>query len=396
MTVYNEEWVMSRTNRNHGLEPIKRILNELGNPQDAVRTIHIAGTNGKGSVTNDLKEILMAQGCKVGMFTSPHLVSHRDRIRINDQWISEEVFQKYLLDHIDAVNREDLGMFEIDCLIAFLWFKDQKVDYALIECGLGGRLDNTNVIKRPELEIVTTIAYDHMNILGNTLEKIAYEKAGIIMPNSVCVIGYLPSEVIPVFVQKAAEENASLIQCAKYEDLGGQSLRFDGDTYTLSSLASYQKINASIALEGARQLGIDIHSSAVKDALYNAHWAGRFEIVRRDPVVVLDGAHNEEGMRALIGSFGVLPRPLTVVFSALKDKPGQTMAGLLKANSDRLIVTQFVNKRADTVQGLTVEGCETISSWQQAVDTAILETDPKGSIVITGSLYFISLVRAYL
>lgn len=393
MTDYNEEWVMSRKNRNHGLGPIKRVLAKLGNPQDAVHTVHIAGTNGKGSVTNDLKEILMAHGYKVGMFTSPHLVSHRDRIRINDTWISEEVFHQYLMENIKDVEEEDLGMFEIDCLIAFAWFAEEKVDYALIECGLGGRLDNTNVIARPDLSIITTIAYDHMNILGNRLEQIAFEKAGIIQKNTTCLLGYLPSQVYPVIARRSDRIHAKMVCCPGYDDLGREELRFDHDTYRLSSLASYQKKNAAVALEAAELLGVNIHDPFTKDALYEAQWAGRFEIVQKDPLVILDGAHNEEGMKALIGSFAKLPRPITVVFSALKDKPGQTMAELLKENSNRLLVTQFTNPRADALAGLEVPGCETFASWQEAVKTACIETPSSGSVVITGSLYFVSLAR---
>ncbi|MCH3960691.1 MAG: bifunctional folylpolyglutamate synthase/dihydrofolate synthase [Solobacterium sp.] len=396
MTEYNEAWVMSRRNPNHGLAPLKRVLASIGDPQDALCTIHIAGTNGKGSVTNDLKEILKAHGYKVGMFTSPHLVSHRDRIRINDDWISEEVFQKYLDVYLDAILREDLGMFEIDCLIAFSWFKDQKVDYALIECGLGGRLDNTNVIAHPSLAIVTTVAYDHMNILGGRLQQIAFEKAGIIQKRSVCLIGHLPQNTLPVFRRKADRMQASLVQCPPFYDRGPQRFCFDQDEYEVSSFAAYQKYNAALALEGAKLLGISIHTDLTKQALYNAHWAGRFEIVSRKPLIILDGAHNEEGMHALIASMQPLPHPITAVFSALKDKPGQAMAQMLKENCDRLIITQFAGTRADSLADLMIAGCEAETSWQDAIEKAKRETAPEGSIVITGSLYFISLARKYL
>jgi dihydrofolate synthase/folylpolyglutamate synthase len=396
MTEYNEEWVMSRRNPNHGLAPLKRVLGAIGDPQDALHTIHIAGTNGKGSVTNDLKEILKAHGYKVGMFTSPHLVSHRDRIRINDNWISEEEFQKYLDAYLDAILREDLGMFEIDCLIAFAWFKDQKVDYALIECGLGGRLDNTNVIAHPELAVVTTVAYDHMNILGSRLPQIAFEKAGIIQKRTVCLVGALPQKVLPVFMHRAERMQASLVQCPPFYSHGPRRLYFDHDEYELSSLAEYQKYNAALALEGAKLLGIDIHTDLTKQALYNAHWAGRFEIVNRKPLIILDGAHNEEGMHALIASMQQLPHPITAVFSALKDKPGQAMAQMLKENCDRLIITQFAGTRADSLHHLMIDGSEAEMTWQDAIEKAKRETVLEGSIVITGSLYFISLARKYL
>lgn len=395
MTEYNEEWVMARTNRNHGLEPLRKVLAKHHNPQDQIHTIHIAGTNGKGSVTNDLKEILMSQGYRVGMFTSPHLVEHRDRIRINDEWIGEEVFQQYLMEDIVEIEQEDLGMFEIDCLIAFRWFMEQKVDYALIECGLGGRLDNTNVIRHPDLEIVTTIAYDHMNILGNRIQQIAFEKAGIMQENTVCLIGQLPKETIPVFTRRANRKHASLVKCPKFIDRGKQKFAFDGDEYKLSSLANYQKYNASLALEGAKLLGINIHTDIVKKALYQAQWAGRFEVIPGRPMLVLDGAHNPEGIAALIKSCKELPHPLTIVFSALKDKPGQVMARMLKENCDRLLITQFSGTRADTLVGLSIDGVECVPSWQEAIETAKKDTKEEGCILITGSLYFISLARAY-
>jgi dihydrofolate synthase/folylpolyglutamate synthase len=164
----------------------------------------------------------------------------------------------------------------------------------------------------------------------------------------------------------------------------------------LSSLAEYQKYNAALALEGAKLLGIDIHTDLTKQALYNAHWAGRFEIVNRKPLIILDGAHNEEGMHALIASMQQLPHPITAVFSALKDKPGQAMAQMLKENCDRLIITQFAGTRADSLHHLMIDGSEAEMTWQDAIEKAKRETVPEGSIVITGSLYFISLARKYL
>ena len=165
------EWVMQRKNRYHGLSPLRKACEKIGNPQDDLKIVHIAGTNGKGSTTNYLKDILIANGYKTGTFTSPHLIDHRDRIRINDAWIPEDKFLYYLNRYMDLILEYDLGMFEIDEMICFAWMKEEKVDYLLLETGLGGRLDNTNIIEHPVLEIITTIGFDHMNVLGNRLDR---------------------------------------------------------------------------------------------------------------------------------------------------------------------------------------------------------------------------------
>ncbi len=392
----NEEWVMNRRNRSHGLDPIRRALQSAGDPQDHLRTVHIAGTNGKGSTTNFLKDILVAQGYRVGTFTSPHLIAHRDRIRINDVWISEQEFADYLKKFKDVILTEDLGMFEIDTLIAFAWMKDQNVDYALMETGLGGRLDNTNVIRKPELEIITTIGFDHMAILGDRIQQIANEKAGIIMPYSRCVCGYLADNAKNIISRRAARVHAALSYVPAYRDFKDNSFGLFGDTYTLGSDASYQKKNASLALYAAKMLGINIHDERVKQAMQNSSWLGRFETVGTSPRVVLDGAHNEEGVRALAASMHVLPRPVVTVFSALRDKPGRQMGDILRAQSDHLIVTEFVNYRADTMTDLGDEEDEMYKDYRQALKRAYELAGVDGTVLITGSLYFISIVREYL
>ena len=391
--IYDEEWVMSRRNRSHGLGPIRRALKEAGDPQDHLKTIHIAGTNGKGSTTNFLKDILVSQGYKTGTFTSPHLIHHRDRIRINDVWITEEEFREYLYRFMDVILREDLGMFEIDTLIAFAWMRDMHVDYAIMETGLGGRLDNTNVIAHPELEIITTIGYDHMQILGSKLEQIAFEKAGIIMPYSRCICGYLKENCKNIISRKASREHASVSFVQKYDSLPGRMFRIFDDVYSCGSDARYQKANASLALYAAWMLGVNIHDQSVKEALSCSLWLGRFETVGEHPHVVLDGAHNDEGIRALVNSIPALPEPVITVFSALRDKPGRKMADLLRRNCDHLIITEFENYRADTKEGLGGEHDEMFSDYHDALKRAYELAGETGSVLITGSLYFISVVR---
>ncbi|MBR4162011.1 MAG: bifunctional folylpolyglutamate synthase/dihydrofolate synthase [Solobacterium sp.] len=387
------EWVMQRKNRYHGLSPLKKACEKIGNPQNDLKIVHIAGTNGKGSTTNYLKDILIANGYKTGTFTSPHLIDHRDRIRINDAWIPEEKFLYYLNRFMDLILEYDLGMFEIDELICFAWMKEEKVDYLLLETGLGGRLDNTNIIEHPVLEIITTIGFDHMNVLGNRLSQIAFEKAGIIKPYSRCAIGFLNEKAIPVIQKNAWRKHASVIPVNTYRPLSANMFVWQKESYKIQG-ASYQKRNACLALHAAWLLGMDVKTEKIKEAVYTSKWLGRFEKVHEHPLVILDGAHNEEGVLALIESMKNLPRPLTVLFSALKDKPAKKMAILLEKNCDHLIVTHFENQRSGDEKDFAVKNAKIIHDWQKAVNECLEQSQENVTIVITGSLYFISLVRA--
>ena len=262
--------------------------------------------------------------------------------------------------------------------------------------GLGGRLDSTNVLHHPRLEVITTIGYDHMDRLGSTLTAIAGEKAGIIKPGSRVVMGYLDPEAAAVIRQKAASQQAELIETPAYEDRGPQRFRLYGQDYAIASLAKYQIANAAVALCAARALGIDITSDAVKEAVRGSRWPGRFEPVAAHPLIILDGAHNPQGMAALTASFAALPRPLAVVYSALKDKQGRTMAKMLEGWCDRLYVTQFAAGRADSAAHLAPAPELIRTDWKQAVREAREFAGADGTVVITGSLYFISDARAWL
>lgn len=391
--IYNEEWVMKRKNLNHGLFPVRSVLKKLNNPQDHIKVIHVAGTNGKGSTCCYMKDILVSQGYRVGMFTSPHLITHRDRIRINDAYISHDTFEKYLLKHIEEIENLQLGMFEIDTIIAFEWFFDEKVDYAIIECGLGGRLDNTNVIQKPELEIITGISFDHMNLLGNRIEQIAFEKAGIIQPYSRCVTGHLSDQAECIIHRNAYRKKANVIPMHAYNVIDRDHFRYEGDIFQISVPAYYQMHNASLALRAAQLLGIDVHTKDVHDAVLNSCWLGRFEKIGDHPEMIIDGAHNTEGIEALCRSMKQLNGPVICVFSALKDKQVHQMNALLKRNCDQLIVTGFASERADTIEDLMIEGALEERNWEKAILLAKEMAGENGTVVITGSLYFISIVR---
>ena len=384
-------WVMGRKNPNHGLLPVRTVLREAGDPQDALKTVHIAGTNGKGSTVNYLRDILMAAGYTVGTFTSPHLQKHFDRIRINGKWIEEDVFQSYLDRFLPRIEAFGMGMFEIDTVIAFTWFRDMRVDYALIETGLGGRLDNTNVIAAPELEIITTIGRDHMNILGERISQIAFEKAGIIMPYSRCACGRLLPEAMQVIRKKAQRVHAA-VSVPQARITGTHSFVYRNCPYTVQG-GLYQKDNALLALHSAWLLGIDVSDAKIVQAVYDSFWAGRFEKISQDPLVILDGAHNEEGTAALAESMKILPKPRVCVFSALADKEGRKMVQTLEDACEQMILTHFDNARSSQqVEQLSASAVR-IHDWKEAIETGRKMCGQNGTLIITGSLYFVSLVR---
>lgn len=384
---------MARKNRRHGLLPLRNALHEAGDPQNALRIIHVTGTNGKGSTVNFLRAILQAHGFCTGTFTSPHLTDHRDRIRINDSWIEKEVFDSYLHEHMELIEKYDLGMFEIDFLIACLWFRDQKTDYAIMEAGLGGRSDSTNVVEHSLLSIITTIGFDHMALLGERISQIAFEKAGIIKENGRCLCGYIDEKLKRVIAMHAYRKHAACSFVPKYRS-SGKTMTFMDREYTVGS-GEYQKKNAALALRAAWMLGVDIRDGKTADAISNAQWKGRFETVCENPRIIIDGAHNEEGIRALCSCFSEFEKPLVIVFSALADKPQKKMISLLQKHASMLIVTHFENERSGDFESLKTDGALFDPDWKSALKTAC-EHVGSGTIVVTGSLYFVSETREYL
>lgn len=390
-----ETYVMSRRKQENENEfsDFKMCMEKLGNPYEALKIIHVAGTNGKGSTANYLSDLLQLKYDKVGLFTSPHLTCHRDRIRINGEWISEEDYLRIANQVYELIERYQLSMFTIVTMIAFLYFKEKQVDYVVLEVGIGGRKDTTNVITKPSLCIITSIGYDHMNLLGNTLKEIAFEKAGIIKENVPIVIGDMEEEPKLVIQEVAKENNAPFYEAFSYHDLGKQKIQIKDTIYTLATSAEYQKKNASLALKVWELLGFSITEPEVVTCIQNSMWKGRFEQIGN---IILDGAHNPEGIEALIQSFKNLERPIVVIFTALKDKQGKEMADALRKNADYFLVTEINYIRGNKAEALTESEEEIVSNWKDALKKAQAYVKDKGTIVISGSLYFISEARAYL
>lgn len=390
---FDENWVMRRRNPNHGLEPIRQVLARHGNPQNDLKFIHVAGTNGKGSVCCYIRDVLMAHGYRTGMFTSPHLIHHFDRITIDGKWITKDEYQHILDACIDDIIELNLGMFEIALLIALLHFKKQKTDYVVLECGLGGRLDNTNVIPSPVISVITTIGSDHAALLGNRVQQVAFEKAGIIREHVPVCVGLVSRKARGVIASVANRKHAPITFMKQVQVTGQNAFTYDHDVYELSSAAVYQKENALLALRVLKSIGIDIHDDATKQALHESSWKGRFEKVGTHPAIYLDGAHNKEGIEALVRNYSGLNRPVITVFSALKDKPGRWMASKLSQVSDELIITSINNGRFDSMDSLSIDGAAMVADENQAVDQAVKLAGENGTVVICGSLYFISDIR---
>lgn len=393
--------IEQRRNRGYGIEHFRKYMASLENPHDHLHIIHVAGTNGKGSTANDIRAILQEAGYRVGTFTSPYMITHLDRIRLNDAYISESAFVAITNTYYDSWMQWDLSMFEIDMCIACIYFLQQKADFCIFEVGLGGRLDFTNIV-RPLVSVITNIGMDHMEQLGDTYEKIAGEKARIIKTGIPVITAEEKASCLQVFDTIAHEMNTSCIRMKPvvHPRIVDEHACFSYGDYTdivLASQALYQCKNAALAIAVMQFLNtqgdIHIQEHQIRNGLKKAIWLGRFEIVSHNPVIILDGAHNVDGIHALCESLHDIPNPV-IIFSVLRDKNFMQMLRELQTISDEIIVTQTHNSRALDIHELQDNQQLTIiDDVQQALMTAKKKNRP---IVITGSLYFISELRAIL
>ncbi|NLC96774.1 MAG: bifunctional folylpolyglutamate synthase/dihydrofolate synthase [Erysipelotrichaceae bacterium] len=388
------DFVTNRKNINAGISNFLDVMNSLGNPQNDFKVIHVAGTNGKGSTVNFIKDVLINNGYKVGFYTSPHLIKHQDRIRINNEFISDEDFLYYLNKYIDIIEDRFLNMFEIDTLIMSFYFKENNIDFGLIEVGLGGRTDSTNIFESPLVCVITNIGYDHVERLGDTLDKIAYEKAEIIKPNTKVVVGNLQDIAMKVVYDKCEKVNAKIIHVKPHKVEDAHLFTYKNILYEIDNDAGYLIENACTALETLAVLNLNLDLNKIKTGIKNSHWPGRFERIKDN--IILDGAHNLEGIIALIKSLKLCKKPHVVIFSVLKDKPFDKMVRKLYDNCDCLIVTEFdfdrVKKAKDVASNLDVL---IIEDYKEAIKVG-MEKSASGTLFVCGSLYFISEVRNYL
>lgn len=406
---------------NFKIERVKGLLEELGNPQDRFKSIHIAGTKGKGSTCAVIFSILKEAGYKVGLYISPHLINFRERIKLGysdeteearERLISEEEICQLVEEVKPYVDKIDgLTFFEVYTALAFKFFARENVEFAVLETGLGGRLDATNVAK-PLVCGLTNISYDHMHILGKTLEQIAKEKAGIIKENSLVVTVPQSPEVWRVINKACQEKKARLYEVGRDflfdpvgQNLDGSIFDFRGifDNYEnlhIPLLGQHQLVNATLAL-GIIQLlrlhDIVISFLAIKKGLNNTRWPGRLHIIHKNPFLVLDGAQNAASARALKTAIGMLFvfKKLILILGVSKDKDVQGICENLCRQSNLIILTQVPGARALEVETLEKTAAKFNKNIKktinvaQAITVALENAGAQDLILVTGSLYLV-------
>ncbi|MEO6231160.1 MAG: folylpolyglutamate synthase/dihydrofolate synthase family protein [Ferruginibacter sp.] len=395
------------------------LCNAIGNPQNKFRSIHIAGTNGKGSTSHMLAAILQQAGYKTGLYTSPHLKDFRERIKIDGEMVSEAFVVDFVKDTLAIADAVQPSFFELTVAMAFEYFANEAVDIAVIETGLGGRLDSTNIIT-PLLSVITNIGYDHMNILGDTLEKISFEKAGIIKPNVPVVVGEYLEVTKPVFLQKAVESNAPVyfsedeFTILDIQSTTGQlicSIKNNNTdlakTYTLDLPGLYQAKNLRTvlcALTLLQEKGFNIQPADQKEALSNIKnltgLHGRWEVVGEHPLIVLDVAHNEDGMKQILKQVDLHKTTVSntaqihFVVGMVKDKEVAKVLSMLPADANyyftnaniprALLATELQEKAA----AYNLTGA-IYNNVMEAIDAAKKASDDDDLVIVCGSVFLV-------
>lgn len=386
-----------------GLERIGELCRRLGDPQKDLKFVHVAGTNGKGSICAMLTSMLMEDGRKVGTFTSPYIFSFRERMCVNGEMIPEETLAEICEEvrfHADAMD-DPPTEFELITAFAFVYFKREKCDVVILEAGLGGRLDSTNIIENSLVSIICGIALDHTEYLGDTTAKIASEKAGIIKQNGLAVVGRADEDAMSAIKAKAEEMNAG-IAAVDFGYLGNIRVSLSGCTFDFADMkdlyvplvGAYQPSNAAVAIIAAKILGIS--DECIRRGLAKVTWRGRFEVLSKDPVIIFDGGHNKDGAEAVANTLSALGIEKVVLLSAvMADKKYTEMIKILSA----FVHAVYTVAPADNPRALSADdyaaawNVESIPSdtvkegYEKALSRAKKEKLP---LLITGSLYIYS------
>jgi len=398
------DYIENKTNFQLGLLRVQDFLEKTNIPYENLKYIHVGGTNGKGSVSFYLSNILIDSGFKVGFFSSPSIEGHNDRIRINNQFIEDQAIVDFVNEYYDIIEETEVTMFEIDVLMALDYFSKREVDYVVMEVGMGGRYDGTNVIN-PLISIITNIGLDHMKYLGETKTDIAYNKAGIIKDNGLVITSEKDKECLKVIEDYALKKNAQVIEVGDPDVVSLKPIVFNYGKYEnieLKTLADYQIKNAMIVLETINVLRDKYHlaisDDIIKNVFINKTWNGRFEIMLNKPLVIIDGAHNVEGVNELSNTlYKFSDYHKTIMFAALSDKSTDEMVSKLIDASDKVVISEFdfyrTKKAKDINKNFNLEIAE---DYQKYLLTKIDSMNDEELLVITGSLYFISEVRKFI
>jgi dihydrofolate synthase / folylpolyglutamate synthase len=391
---------------------IQALTRQLDNPERKFKSIHVAGTNGKGSTSHMLAAILQKAGYKTGLYTSPHLHDFRERIRMNGHMIPEKNVIAFTERISDFIEKNEPSFFEITVAMAFEWFAIEEIDIAVIEVGLGGRLDSTNIIM-PEISVITNISYDHMDLLGNTLQKIAFEKAGIIKPGIPVVIGEEQEDIKNVFLQ-SAEKNGSPVYFASQKRFPGE-WRTEGQMLyvQLTEVHNNTKKNFLLDLPGLYQLknivtvaevvsvlnqnGFNIPDTAMQQGLRQVKSLtglhGRWDIIHENPLIVTDVGHNEEGMKAIARQIeNTTHEELHIIIGMVKDKAIENILRPLPKMANYYFTRAQIPRAlpetelAEKAEKLGLQG-RSFSHVKQALEAAVLKAGSKDLILICGSVF---------
>lgn len=398
---------------------IKKFLEKLGSPHKNLKVIHVAGTNGKGSTVNFIKDVLK-EDYKVGSFVSPHLITYCDRIKIGDAEISQADFAnlgEFIIEREKDIVEEygDLNLFEFLTIMAIIYFEREGVDLAILEVGMGGRADSTNIFTSREklISIITSISMDHMEYLGDTIEEIADAKAGIIQEGGLVVTTNRDPKILIVIEKEAKEKSAELFYT---KDLASEILKSDlkgidfkvkldeVEEFNLTQIGDYQVENAIGAIYALYLLNkrgiLKISMEDIKERIKRSTWKGRMEIVSRDPLIILDGAHNFDGIKRLVESLDNFKfKKLHLIMSILADKEHKKMLEEIASYTDEVVFVNLDYKRGTSPDELSSEASEYgLKGQVMTIDEALSyykKSYQEGDLIlITGSLYFVSEARS--
>ena len=408
---------MERGEAEPSLDLMWEFAEYLGHPQKEYPVIHIAGTKGKGSTANFIANTLIKAGYRVGLFTSPHLQDFSERIQVDGELIPHQVVTDRINQYHPYLDQHrDMNFFEIITGLAFQYFYEQQVDIAVVEVGLGGRLDSTNIVT-PILSVITSISFDHMNILGDTLEQIAFEKAGIIKDGIPVVFGQQKETVINVFRSTAQEHGAHIIPADELYKVESVQVSEDQQRFTIHSedgmpvqlsiplLGEHQIENATLAyaaLQKCIQQGLQISIENIQEGFSTVKWPARFEILSKDPYIVIDGAHNADSIRHLMETVqSIFPeRKVHVLFGVSMGKDIEKMLAELLPNVDTCLFTRSVHPRSTEPQGLVQLAGKLgyRTSYEPTAEEALLrvvqQTDENSIVLCTGSLFIAAAIRS--
>ena len=408
---------LERAGIKYSLINIKSLLEFLNNPQNSFKSIHIAGTNGKGSVASIINSVLIEKGFKTGLYTSPHILDFRERILVNGEYISKKFVLDFTNRVFDYIKNLDISFFEVTTAMAFEYFRYKKVKYAIVEAGLGGRLDSTNIIN-PVVSIITGISIDHTEYLGNSIEKIAKEKAGIIKKNVPCIIGKVNKKLEKIFIETAKHKKSELIFADKFvkpiitadraEGFEFKTTTFNNIYYPLTGKYQSKNIATAIsalsALDKKEKIGID--SVALKkgfaNIIRNSKFYGRFQKISDNPLKIIDVSHNYEALKNIAGNLkNIKYKNLFIIFGIMKEKNHKECMSVIENLGGYLVLTKPDYKRAaepeELLQYITKQKTQnkrvsfTVThSLKEAYETVKSRIKKNDLLLVTGSFFVVS------